>query len=76
MKITPYIENYAKELYQEKSSKAYLKFIKTTVFVFDHMKAKMPREIICLEGLFVTEVTTKGEYGIVFKHRDGLYPQK
>lgn len=44
-------------------------------------KKKMPKEIINLEGLTVDTIEQKTsdnkiEYGIFFKHRDGLYEAK
>jgi hypothetical protein len=53
-----------------------LKFIKTTIFVFPHIKARLPQEIINLEGLYITETTKEEAYGITITHRDGLYPAK
>lgn len=43
-------------------------------------KKKIPKDIINLEGLTVDTIEREGEskqaYGIVFKHRDGVYPAK
>ena len=40
----------------------------------------MPKDIINLEGLTVDAIEKEKkdskEYGIVFRHRDGLYPSK
>lgn len=54
----------------------YLKYIKTTVFIFGHIKSKIPIDIINCEGLTVDKIDKEGRFGIFFKHRDGLYPPK
>jgi len=46
------------------------------VFVFGHMKASIPNDVINLEGLTVDKIDKGGRTGIVFKHREGLYPSK
>jgi hypothetical protein len=53
LRITPYLECYARQLYQDSSDRVYLKFIKTTVFVFSHIKSRIPEDIVNLEGLNV-----------------------
>lgn len=40
------------------------------------MKSKLPKDIINLEGLHVVEINKGEEFGICFKHRDGLLPAK
>ena len=66
-------------MFQDKDESVYLKYLRTTIFVLGHRKAKMPKEIINLEGLTVDVIEKRKEkdaYGIVFKHRDGLYTPK
>ena len=53
----------------------YLRFYKTTIFVFKYKSDKIPVDIINMEGLYVEELNTPAGFGFIVKHRDGIYPE-
>lgn len=57
------------------SHSRYLRFYKTTIFVFKFQADHMPLDIINMEGLYIEEVNCADEYGFIIKHRDGIYPE-
>ena len=59
-----------------KEEKVYIKFIRTTIFVFSHKESKIPIDIVTMEGLTVEGYDRDAKYGIRIKHRDGFYREK
>ena len=55
------------------SHSRYIRFYKTTIFVFRYKDDRVPVDIINMEGLFTEETKTAEGFGFVIKHRDGLY---
>lgn len=53
----------------------YLRFFKTTIFVFRFHNDNMPIDIINMEGLYIEEVNSQEGFGFIIKHRDGIYPE-
>jgi hypothetical protein len=75
-KLTPWIEGSAKEVNHFDEEKIYLKFIRTTIFVFPHKISKIPKDIINMEGLTAHRIDLSEEFGIKLNHRDGIYPER
>jgi hypothetical protein len=48
LKIDSWIEGPAQEKVDELSSPVYLKFIRTTIFIFTHKASKLPKDIVNL----------------------------
>ena len=75
--ITAYIEGPCLEVLLKDEEDRYLRFIRTTLFVFNNKTSKFPVEIKNLEGLIVEAVESPDhKYGFLVKHRDGIYPEK
>ena len=76
MKMTPWIETNC-TVYNLKSattSNKYLRFYRTTLFVFRTKKDSLPLRIVNLEGLIVQKYEREKSFGFLVTHRDGLYP--
>ena len=54
--ISPWMEGECEECYKGEKQKRYLKFIKTTLFIFNRKKDILPIEIKNLEGLSVDKI--------------------
>lgn len=63
------------EMKDRKCYNRYIRFYKTTIFVFRYKNDNVPIEIINMEGLFVEETSNSNGFGFNVKHRDGLYPE-
>lgn len=75
-KLNPWIESSATEISNFNEEKVYLKFIRTTIFVFPHKISKIPKDIINMEGLTAQIIDRRDEYGIKLTHRDCIYPER
>jgi hypothetical protein len=53
LKITPFIEGPCMEILKGDKNERYLRYIKTTIFVFNKKKSQMPVEVKNMEGLVV-----------------------
>lgn len=62
------------EVYKGQKIERYLRYVKTTIFVFEKKKKSYPDEIKNMEGLIVEPKNGEDGYGMVIKHRDGIYP--
>jgi hypothetical protein len=76
LKITPFIEGSCMEMLKDQRNERYLKYIKTTIFVFSKKKSSMPVEVKNMEGLIVDAKNNENGFGMLIKHRDGVYPEK
>lgn len=69
----PWIESEAKQVCQFDQQAVFLKFIKTTIFVFSNKFSKIPKDVINMEGLTAKPIDIVSP-AMKLSHRDGIYP--
>lgn len=75
-KITPFIEGACIEVFEGEKNEKFLRYIKSTLLVFGKKKKQLPDEIKNMEGLTVEPKSNQNGFGLIIKHRDGIYPEK
>ena len=63
------------EMKNNRTQQRYVRFYKTTIFVFRYKDDAMPLQIVNMEGLYTEEISTAEGPGFIIKHRDGLFPE-